>query len=73
MQTLLDTSPREILPREGVEMWSGQFVKAWSETMGVLALSSGESELAAVSEGSNRSHGTAVNFQRLLFVRPCGT
>ena len=29
-------------------MWSGQFVKAWSKTMGVLALSSGESELAAV-------------------------
>ena len=29
-------------------MWSGQFVKAWSKTMGVLALSSGEFELAAV-------------------------
>ena len=29
----------------GVAMWSGQFVKAWSKTMGVLALSSGESEL----------------------------
>ena len=29
-------------------MWSGQFVKAWSKTMGVLALSSGESELVAV-------------------------
>ena len=29
-------------------MWSGQIVKAWSKTMGVLALSSGESELAAV-------------------------
>ena len=29
-------------------MWSGEFVKAWSKTMGVLALSSGESELAAV-------------------------
>ena len=26
----------------GVAMWSGQFVKVWSTTMGVLALSSGE-------------------------------
>ena len=32
----------------GVAMWSGQFLKAWSKTMRVLALSSGESELAAV-------------------------
>ena len=32
----------------GVALWSNQFVKAWSTTMGVLALSSGESELAAV-------------------------
>ena len=31
----------------GVAMWSVQFVKAWSKTVGVLALSSGESELAA--------------------------
>ena len=31
----------------GIAMWSGQFVKAWSKTMAVLALSSGESELAA--------------------------
>ena len=29
-------------------MWRGQFVKAWSKTMEVLDLSSGESELAAV-------------------------
>ena len=29
-------------------MWSGHFVKAWSKTKGVLTLSSGESELAAV-------------------------
>ena len=29
-------------------MWSGQFVKACPKTMGVLALSSGESELAGV-------------------------
>ena len=32
----------------GVALRSNQFVKAWSTMMGVLALSSGESELAAV-------------------------
>ena len=32
----------------GVVLWSGQYVKAWSKTIGVLALSSGVSELAAV-------------------------
>ena len=31
----------------GVAMWSGQFMKAWFNTMKVLALSSEESELAA--------------------------
>ena len=36
----------------GMIMWSGQYVKAWSKTMGVLALSSGESELAAVVRAS---------------------
>ena len=40
-------------------MWSGQFVKAWSKTVGVPALSSGESELAAVVRTANGS-GTAV-------------
>ena len=54
-------------------MWSGQFVKAWSKTVGVLALSSGESELAAVGEGQpTRIYGAAVNSERLLFVWPCG-
>ena len=32
----------------GAALWSGQFVKAWSRTMGILALGRGESELAAV-------------------------
>ena len=41
----------------GVAMWSGQFVKAWSKTMGVLALSSGESELAAVVRGATEGVG----------------
>ena len=43
-------------------------MKAWSKTMGVLALSSGESELAAVVEGSNGRNGTAVNFERVFLV-----
>ena len=47
MQTLLDVFQREKCTVGGVAMWSGQFVKAWSKTMGILALSSGESELAA--------------------------
>ena len=41
----------------GIIMWSGQFVKAWSETMGVLALSSGESELAAVVRAATEGVG----------------
>ena len=32
----------------GVVLWSGQFERAWSKPMGVLALCRGESELAAV-------------------------
>ena len=40
-----------------VVMWSGQFVKAWSKTMGVLALSSGESELAAVVRAATQGMG----------------
>ena len=41
----------------GVAIWSGQFVKAWSKTMGVLALSSGESELAAVVRAATEVMG----------------
>ena len=41
----------------GVAMWSGQFVKAWSKTLGVLALSSGESELAAVVRAATEGLG----------------
>ena len=54
-----------------VALWSGHFVKAWSKTMGVLALSSGESELGAVVS-SDRRYGTAVNVERFLFVWPRG-
>ena len=38
-------------------MWSGKFVKAWSKTMGVLALSSGEFELAAVVRAATEGVG----------------
>ena len=41
----------------GVAMWSGQFVKACSKTLGVLALSSGESELAAVVRAATEGLG----------------
>ena len=41
----------------GIIMWSGQFVTAWSKTTGVLALSSGESELAAVVRAATEGLG----------------
>ena len=41
----------------GVALWSGQFVKAWSKTMGVLTLSSGESDLASVVRAATESLG----------------
>ena len=41
----------------GVALWSGQFVKAWSKTMGVLALNSGESLLAAVVKAAAEGVG----------------
>ena len=41
----------------GVALWSGQFVKARPKTMEVLALSSGESELAAVVRAATEGLG----------------
>ena len=41
----------------GIIMCSGQFVKALSKTMGALALSSGESELAAVVRAATEGLG----------------
>ena len=41
----------------GVALWSGQSVKAWSKTMGVLALSSGKSELTAVVRAATEGLG----------------
>ena len=69
MQTLLDATTTKFTVG-GVAMWSGQFVKAWSKTMGVLALSG--VRIGSGGEGSHRRYGTAVNFERLLFVWPRG-
>ena len=53
--------PPEVIKRKstvgGIIMWSGQFVKAWSKMIGVLALSSGESELAAVVRAATEGLG----------------
>ena len=49
----------------GIIMWSGQFVKAWSKTMGGLELSSGESELAAVVRAATEGLGLQSNSERL--------
>ena len=57
MQILLDATPREKSTVGRVAMWSGQFVKAWSKTVGVLALSSGKSELAAVVKVATEGMG----------------
>ena len=55
MHILLGVFPRE--SPGGVAMWSGQFVKVWSKTMGILAPSSGESELAAVVRAATEGLG----------------
>ena len=52
-------------------MWSGQFVKAWSKTMGP-GLEHRQVRIGSGSESSNRRYGTAANLERLLFVWPCG-
>ena len=57
-RTLLDVFLREKSTVGGTVVWSGQFVKAWSKTMGVLALSSGESELAAVVRAATKGLGS---------------
>ena len=41
----------------GATFWNGQFIKAWSRTMHVLALSTAESELAAVVKGATEGLG----------------
>ena len=56
----------------GVAILSGQFVKAWSKTMGVLALSKWRVRIRIGGESSDRSDGTAVDSEGLLFVWPRG-
>ena len=41
----------------GSIQWDGQFIKSWSKTMEVIALSSGESELSAVVRGATEGLG----------------
>ena len=41
----------------GTLMWNRRFIKGWSKTMDILALSSGESELAAVVKGATEALG----------------
>ena len=41
----------------GSIQWQGQFLKSWSRTMEIIALSSGESELAAVIRGTAEALG----------------
>ena len=41
----------------GVIYWNGKLVKAWSKTMNIIALSSGESELGAVVRGTAEALG----------------
>ena len=62
--TCLDVFLRES-PVGGVVLCSGQFVKAWSKTMGVLALSSGESELAAVVRAVVRTATEGLGLQSI--------
>ena len=53
-------------------MWSGEFAKAWSKTMGVLALSCGESELAAVVRAATEGMALQSILNDFLFVWPRG-
>ena len=41
----------------GVSLWSGQFLKAWCKNSGHSALSSGETELAAVVRAATEGGG----------------
>ena len=41
----------------GTILWNGKLVKAWSKTMSIIALSSGESELSAVVRGATEGMG----------------
>ena len=47
----------------GCIMWAGCMLKAWSKTITTLALSSGESELAAMSKGAAEGLGIESIFE----------
>ena len=49
----------------GVVLWSGQFVRSWSKTMSTIAMSSGESELAAVVRACAEALGLRSNLADL--------
>ena len=51
-------------------MWSGQLVKAWSKTMGVLGLEQWRVRIGSGGGSSDRSDGTAVDFESDLCL--CG-
>ena len=44
-------------------LWNGQFAKAWSKTMSVIALSSGESELGSVVRAAAEGLGLRAVLQ----------
>ena len=73
MQTLLDVTPRENPQWEALRCGVGQLVKACSKTVGVLAFKQRRVRIGSGGDGSSsRRYGTAVNFERLLLVWPCG-
>ena len=47
----------------GCIVWAGCMIKSWSKTISTLALSSGESELAAMSKGAAEAMGLESIFQ----------
>ena len=56
----------------GVAMWIGQFVKAWSKTYESFGLEQWRVRIGSGGESNDRSDGTAVDIERLLFVWPRG-
>ena len=72
MQTLLDATPTRKSTVGGVSMWSGQFVISVVQDYGSPGLEQWRVRIGSSGEGSNRRYGTAVNFERLPFVWPCG-
>ena len=57
MQTMQDAPPLDDPPLEGASCGGGKFLKGWSKTMDILALSSGESELGALVRGGTEGLG----------------